>query len=87
MCSQTQSAGAQATEAIVSFARRTGKPFAVVPCCVFPDQNPQRLLAGQPVRLHEDLIAYLVSLDPSHIRTAELMFEGRRTVVYCQGWL
>ncbi len=26
----------QATDSIVDFAVRTGKPFAVVPCCVFP---------------------------------------------------
>ena len=26
----------QATDAIVDFALQAGKPFAVIPCCVFP---------------------------------------------------
>ena len=29
-------AGMQATDSVADFAVRTGKPFAVVPCCVFP---------------------------------------------------
>lgn len=32
----------QATDAIVDAAVRFGKPFAVVPCCVFPSLFPQR---------------------------------------------
>ena len=32
----------EATEAIVDFARARGKPFAVVPCCVFPAMFPDR---------------------------------------------
>ena len=32
----------QATEAIVDFAAKFGKPFAVVPCCVFPQLFPHR---------------------------------------------
>ena len=32
----------EATEAIVDFARVRGKPFAVVPCCVFPAMFPDR---------------------------------------------
>ena len=32
----------EATEAIVDFARVRGKPFAVVPCCVFPAMFPHR---------------------------------------------
>lgn len=32
----------QATEPIVDFALAAGKPFAIVPCCVFPRENPRR---------------------------------------------
>jgi hypothetical protein len=32
----------QATEPIVDFALKAGKPFAVVPCCVFPRENRHR---------------------------------------------
>src|SRR5688500_3796078 len=34
----------QATELIVDFALKHGKPFAVVPCCVFPALFPHRRL-------------------------------------------
>jgi len=32
----------QATEPIIDAALALGKPFAVVPCCVFPDLFPHR---------------------------------------------
>ncbi|KAF9164367.1 hypothetical protein DFQ26_001503 [Actinomortierella ambigua] len=34
----------QATEPIVRMALRLGKPFAVIPCCVFSRENPHRRL-------------------------------------------
>ena len=34
----------QATEPIVDFSLRHKKPFAIVPCCVFPKENPRRRL-------------------------------------------
>ena len=38
----------QATEAIVDYALLSGRPFAVVPCCVFPKLFPtRRLVSGQ----------------------------------------
>ena len=38
----------QATEAIVDQALLSGRPFAVVPCCVFPKLFPtRRLVSGQ----------------------------------------
>ena len=41
----------QATDAIVDNALQAGKPFAVVPCCVFPRLfSSRRLRNGQPVR-------------------------------------
>ena len=38
----------QATETIVDYALLSGRPFAVVPCCVFPKLFPtRRLVSGQ----------------------------------------
>ena len=70
----------------MNFAMRTRKPFAAVPCCVFPNDFPRRRLNGALVRKYEDFISYLVSLAPGHIRVEELMFEGRNKVVYCTSW-
>jgi len=39
----------EATEAIVDFARARGKPFAVVPCCVFPAMFPDRRVRREVV--------------------------------------
>ena len=45
----------QATEPIVRAALRAGKPFAVVPCCVFKTHNTHRRLRdGSKVRTTED---------------------------------
>lgn len=76
----------QATEHLVQFAMQTRKPFATVPCCVFPNDFPGRRLNGAPVRKYDDFISYLVSLAPEHIQVEELMFEGRNKVVYCTSW-
>ncbi|CAL8470609.1 g10151 [Coccomyxa elongata] len=76
-----------ATEAIVDFAQRMRKPFAVVPCCVYAAEFPRRRLPdGAPVRTNEDLIAYIVSKDPAAIKVRELPFEGRNKVVYVTEW-
>ena len=37
----------QATDLIVDAALRYGKPFAVVPCCVFPNHHPNRRIASR----------------------------------------
>ncbi|BDA45808.1 hypothetical protein COCOBI_07-5950 [Coccomyxa sp. Obi] len=77
----------QATEAIVDFAQRMRKPFAVVPCCVYAAEFPRRRLPdGAPVRTNEDLIAYIISKDPAAIKMRELPFEGRNKVVYVTEW-
>ena len=34
----------QATESIVDMALKYEKPFAIVPCCVFAQENPHRRL-------------------------------------------
>ena len=44
-------------------ALRAGKPFAVVPCCVFKTHNThRRLLDGSKVSTTEELCAYLEQL-------------------------
>lgn len=73
----------QATEAIVDFALAMGKPFAVVPCCVFPKLfSWRRLEGGAPVRTHEEFVEYLRSKCPQRIKVTTLDFVGRNTVVY-----
>lgn len=53
----------QATEPIVRLALADGKPFAVVPCCVFANTNPQRRLSdGRCVRSHAEFCDYLEDL-------------------------
>jgi len=87
----------QPTEWLVDFALRHHKPFAVVPCCVFPEHFPQRRLHnGQKVIKHEAFVDYLIQKAagwptyPWPVRTATLGFEGRNTVVYSdvggRGW-
>ena len=50
----------QATDFIVDAALATGKPFAVVPCCVYPTLFAQRRLrGGSEVRSLEQLCRYL----------------------------
>ena len=66
----------QATEAIVDAGLKYGKPFAVVPCCVFADLFPAR--GG--VRTHAELCAYLAS--KAGCDTGFLRFEGKNKVVY-----
>jgi hypothetical protein len=72
----------QATEPIIDAALRLNKPFAVVPCCVFPDLFPERVgVDGAPVRSYAQFLEYLRSKDPG-IETAYLPFQGRSRVLY-----
>ena len=76
----------QAAEPIIDFAQRTRRPFAMVPCCVYPAEFPHRRLPdGTWVRNYEQLIEYLQSRS-LHVRVATLPFEGRNQVVYCTSW-
>ncbi|DBA82612.1 TPA: hypothetical protein ACH3X1_006861 [Trebouxia sp. C0004] len=75
----------QATDSIVDFALQFNKPFAVVPCCVFPRQFQHRQLffegaAVQPVLTHAELVEHL--LQKSAGLKAYLPFEGMNQVVY-----
>ncbi|KAG0273971.1 hypothetical protein BGZ95_010240 [Linnemannia exigua] len=54
----------QATEPIVTMALKHNKPFAVVPCCVFAHENPdRRLLDGGDVNTTLEFIQYLTEKD------------------------
>lgn len=72
----------QATGGIVELATALGRPFAVVPCCTFADDFPERRLSGdRPVRTYDDLVEWLTFQGT----TAEkdfLMFFGKNLVVY-----
>ena len=73
----------QATEAIVDFALASGKPFAVVPCCVYSNLFPlRRDQRGRLVTSYRDFVAYLIAKDPERIGVVELPFEGKNKVVY-----
>jgi hypothetical protein len=77
-----------ATEAIVNVAQKYKKPFVVVPCCVFPNLFPQRMLQQgnnmQPVRTVESFCQYLLAKD-KRFQTTQLPFEGRNTAIYWNG--
>ena len=72
----------QATEAIIDAALELDVPFAVVPCCTFPELFPHRRTAlGGPVASYADFIEYLRGKHPS-IRSTFLPFKGRNQVLY-----
>ena len=72
-----------ATESIVDFALAAGKPFAVVPCCVFAvDFAHRRGPEGQPVNNHSAFVRYLQAKAPDRIGVATLPFEGKNVVLY-----
>jgi len=55
----------EATELIVDAALEAGKPFAIVPCCVFPTLFPHRYLpSGEQVRSLESFLIYLQNKHP-----------------------
>lgn len=75
----------QATDSIVDFAMQFNKPFAVVPCCVFPRQFQHRRLfvagaAVQPVLTHAELVEHL--LQKSAGFKTYLRYSGMNQVVY-----
>ena len=73
----------EATEPLVDHALLAGEPFAVVPCCVFAAQNPQRRLQdGSPVHSYEQFVAYLKEKAPGRILSETLPFAGRNLVLY-----
>lgn len=71
----------QATGAIVEIACQRGEPFAVVPCCVFSDDFPEREVDGRRVRTHDDLISWIRKWDDK-IEVEYLDFSGKNVVVF-----
>ena len=72
----------EATEALVAAAGRFGKPFAVVPCCVFPTVfSTRRRACGKLVRTYDDFCAWL-SEQAEGSQIAFLPFAGRNRVVF-----
>lgn len=72
----------QATEPIVDFALRYNKPFAILPCCVFAQESPnRRLRSGETVKSYDQFVTYLQEKS-SLIRVAQLDFEGRNTLLH-----
>jgi hypothetical protein len=86
----------EATESIVDFAVARGKPFAVVPCCVFPAMFPDRRVRRDgegedggggkvgggvvPVTERRQLVRWLAGKTRGEV--AYLAFEGANQVVY-----
>ena len=72
----------EATEPLVRAALHFNKPFAVVPCCVFPSFHPHRRLSnGSRVETTEAFCRYLLELAPGSESTY-LPFEGRNKVIF-----
>uniref|UniRef100_A0A7S4KBR0 C3H1-type domain-containing protein n=1 Tax=Odontella aurita TaxID=265563 RepID=A0A7S4KBR0_9STRA len=72
----------QPTGDIVDLALAMSKPFAVVPCCVFPRQYSKRTLpCGAPVRTYDQLLDWIRAKD-ERIQTHDLGFGGRSIVLY-----
>jgi len=77
--------GDQATEPAIDFALETGKPFAVVPCCVYSREFPKRVgPKGGHVRAYGEFIDYLLAKDTG-IKAVELDFEGKNILLYHLG--
>ncbi len=75
----------QCTESSVDVALARGKPFAVIPCCVFPTLFPARRIGtGQSVRTYRGFLKYLREKHPG-VLTARLGFEGRNRVLFYRG--
>lgn len=75
----------QATGGAVELACAFELPFAVVPCCTFSDDFPDRILGTGPdahcVRTHEDLVAWLQLVSPASEKDF-LPFRGKNVVVF-----
>ena len=73
----------QATALIIDFALASDKPFAVLPCCVFPKANPHRRTpCGGPVTTYDQFVNYLAAKHPLIRRHRLSQFEGRNVVLW-----
>ena len=71
----------EATDPIIELAMRYGKPWAVVPCCVFPNTFKRTLPDGRPVRKYDEFCQYIRGISKD-VREIELDFEGRNKMYY-----
>eukprot|EP00198_Chlamydomonas_reinhardtii_P004630 XP_001693966.1 predicted protein [Chlamydomonas reinhardtii] len=75
-----------AAEFAVRLAMAAGKPFALVPCCVYAAEFPRRKLrSGEQVRSYAQLLAYLQELGggaDGEVVARELPFEGKNVMLY-----
>jgi hypothetical protein len=75
----------------VALAIASGKPFAVVPCCVFPRESGGRRQAGADaaaadlVVTYPEFVDYLQNLHPKIEREC-LAFQGRNVVLHVRDW-
>ncbi len=72
----------EATVPIVQIAEKYKKPFAVVPCCVFPSKFGDRVLKnGENVVDYLHLIKYIEEIS-SDVSTSFLQIQGRNRILY-----
>lgn len=75
----------QGTEHVVRYALKHNLSFAVVPCCVFPREFPNREFRGGGVNGYRTFFKYLRSLCTAAAggaSVARLDFKGRNTILY-----
>ena len=70
-----------ATEAIVDFALKNDRSFAVVPCCVFAKRQ-QKFLPGMKPMTYEQFAEALVEKNNFLIRKKILNFDGRNECIF-----
>lgn len=72
----------QAAGAAADLALAMGKPFALVPCCVYAAEfQARRLACGVPVRTYEGLLQYLMEKDLGGTSATVLPFEGKNVAI------
>ena len=68
---------------MVCVRAQANKPFAVVPCCVFAVDFPNRRgTDGRSIDTHGAFVNYLQAKAPDRIGVTTLPFEGKNLVVY-----
>lgn len=77
----------QATGAIVDCGLQMNKNWAVVPCCVFPSEHPERVVSGtnRVVRTTEELVTHLKKRALGRAVVELLNCKGANETVWCFG--
>mmetsp|Transcript_49091 Transcript_49091/g.76560 ORF Transcript_49091/g.76560 Transcript_49091/m.76560 type:complete len:183 (-) Transcript_49091:22-570(-) len=76
----------EATEPLIDMCLKHNKAFAIVPCCVFAESNPQRINRdGSLVRKYEEFCDFLQRKDSRIQRDLLLDMPGRNIVLYFFG--